>query len=108
MSEVSKNANAYHDSGRKFYNILHSTEATRVKRRPRVLDATDAIDCLFSVVCTGMQWSEVRSNTASYTSNAHFEGGAHLATPTMPLCHRRDQTALQDLHPSDADHWRRW
>ena len=43
-------------------------EATRVKRRPRVLDAADAIDCLFRVVRTGMQWSEVRSNTASYTS----------------------------------------
>ena len=43
-------------------------EATRVKRRPRVLDAADAIDCLFRVVRTGMQWSEVRATTASYTS----------------------------------------
>ena len=36
--------------------------AARGDRRPRVLDAADAIDCWFRVVRTGMQWGEVRSN----------------------------------------------
>ena len=43
-------------------------EATRVKRRPRRLDEAEAIDCLFKLVRTGMQWNEVRATTASYTS----------------------------------------
>ena len=45
-------------------------ESTRVKRRPRVLDAADAIDCLFRVVVRpGMQWSEVRSKQTSNCPN---------------------------------------
>ena len=45
-------------------------EATRVKRRPRVLDSADAIDCLFRVVRTGMQWSEVPRRRARHATDA--------------------------------------
>ena len=43
-------------------------EATRPQRRPRSFDAAEAIDCLFTLVRTGMQWREVRAKTGSYTT----------------------------------------
>ena len=41
-------------------------EATRPKRRPLSLDPSEAIDCLFKLVRTGMQWRELQPTTASY------------------------------------------
>ena len=41
-------------------------EATRPKRRPLSLDPSEAIDCLFKLVRTGMQWRELQPKTASY------------------------------------------
>jgi len=55
MSEVSRNANAYTRFKKKILHHIALHEATRVKRRPRVLDAADAIDCVFRVVRTGTQ-----------------------------------------------------
>ena len=41
-------------------------EASRPKRRPLSLDPSEAIDCLFKLVRTGMQWRELQPTTASY------------------------------------------
>ena len=41
-------------------------EASRPKRRPPSLDPSEAIDCLFKLVRTGMQWRELQPTTASY------------------------------------------
>ena len=38
------------------------------KRRPRQLDIDEAIDCLFKLVRTGMQWREVELASASYST----------------------------------------
>ena len=40
-------------------------EASRPKRRPPSLDPSEAIDCLFKLVRTGMQWRELQPTTAS-------------------------------------------
>jgi putative transposase len=47
---------------------IHDHEATRVKRRPCTLDPSEAVDCLFRLVRTGMQWREVRAKSASHTA----------------------------------------
>ena len=39
---------------------IHRHEATRLKCRPLSLDPVEAVDCLFKLVRTGMQWRELQ------------------------------------------------
>ena len=48
--------------------VIHRHEATRLKRRPLSLDPAKALDCLFKLVRTGMQWRELQPQTASHIS----------------------------------------
>ena len=47
-------------------SLVQETFPTQRRGRPRVLDPEDALDSLFRLIRTGMQWRELVPETASY------------------------------------------
>ena len=79
-------------------------EASRPKRRPLSLDPSEAIDCLFKLVRTGMQWRELQPTTASYitvfkhTRRWIQSGIVHDARMRVPASGARSEPSIETLH----------
>ena len=51
-----------------FRQQIDALNARSLRRRPVQLNIDEAIDCLFKLVRTGMQWREVQLRSASYST----------------------------------------
>ena len=71
-------------------NCIEELQSGTRKRRPIKLDIDEALDCLFKVIRTGMQWREVSIQSASYcTLFKHAQKWVHSG-----IFHRAYSTIL--------------
>ena len=71
-------------------NCIEELQSGTRKRRPIKLDIDEALDCLFKVIRTGMQWREVSIQSASYcTLFKHAQKQVHSG-----IFHRAYSTIL--------------